>query len=161
MKERPFEFRKFKPKENPLIGLPPAWCGGICKNAMGEICCEGCALKRDMSAFELKKGVELPDLPPFPLDDFLHTMTADERKTIMAVYMAKTVDFIQGRKVLHNDYPSNFPGRPLPHPSGHHGDPQSKPSESVPSDSRNEVREDREEHSSTDVGFSEMAEREE
>lgn len=65
---------------------------------MNDSCIELCNPNRDMSAFELKKGVSLPDLPPFPLDDFQKAMTGEERKVIMAVYLAKTVDFLQGRK---------------------------------------------------------------
>jgi hypothetical protein len=98
---------RYNPKkkaEEPRYGLPPAWCGGICKNAMTDDCCDGCAITRNMSAFKLKKGVELSDLPPFPLDDFIEAMTPNERKVIMAVYMAKAVDFIQGRKELPNVY---------------------------------------------------------
>jgi len=93
------------------IELPKGYCSSICKNSMNEICVENCAIKKDMSAFELKKGVELPDLPPFPLDEFIHTMTPRERQNVMAVYMAKTVDFIQGRKEELHERPPVFPGR--------------------------------------------------
>ena len=104
------------------IQLPPPYCSGICSNAMNDVCVENCTLKRDMSAFELKKGVELPDLPPFPLDEFVHTMTPKERQVVMAVYMAKAVDFIQGRKVTHNDCSPNVPRRSIPHPERDNGD---------------------------------------
>ena len=67
-----------------------------------------------MNQFELKKGVELPDLPAFPLDEFIHAMSAEERKIIMAVYMAKTVDFIQGRKDVSNVRSPIHQGRSLP-----------------------------------------------
>jgi hypothetical protein len=104
------------------IQLPPPYCSGICSNAMNDVCVENCALKKDMSAFELKKGVELSDLPPFPLDEFIHTMTPKERQVVMAVYMAKAVDFIQGRKGAHNDHSPSFSRRPIPHPEGSNGD---------------------------------------
>jgi hypothetical protein len=87
------------------LQFPPTYCSTICRNALNERCIEQCNTKRDMSAFELKKGVELPDLPAFPLDEFIHTMTPRERQNLMAVYMAKTVDFIQGRKEVPRDYP--------------------------------------------------------
>jgi hypothetical protein len=63
---------------------------------MNEVCIESCNPARDTSGFEMKKGMDLPDLPRFPLDEFLNSMTAEERKTIMAVYMAKTTDYLQG-----------------------------------------------------------------
>jgi hypothetical protein len=82
------------------IPLPPVFCSSICQNALNDVCMEKCNPARDMSAFEPKKGVSVPDLPPFPLDDFVKAMTGDERKVIMAYYTAKIVDFLQGRSEM-------------------------------------------------------------
>src|SRR5688500_3059143 len=80
------------------VNIPPPYCASLCANAMSEICIEQCAISRDCSGFKLKRGVDLPSMPRFPLDQFLGSMTADERKTIMAVYTAKTIDHLQGYK---------------------------------------------------------------
>ena len=80
------------------LQLPPVYCSAMCGNALNDLCIEKCD---DMSEFEMKKGMDLADLPRFPLDEFLKTMSAEERKIIMAVYMAKTADYLQGYK---NDY---------------------------------------------------------
>ena len=50
-----------------------------------------------MSAFEPKKGVALPEHPPFPVDEFTKAMSEDQRKVIMAYYTARILDFLQGR----------------------------------------------------------------
>lgn len=149
--------RELELPEGVIFPKVPSYCSPICGNALNDLCIEQCSIRRDMSAFELKKGVELPDFPPFPMDDFIHTMNPEERKVIMAVYMAKAVDFIQGRKADGNGYPPNFPGRPLSHGSGHTKDSQSMQGEVVSTDARNEICEGREEHPGTTIGFSEMA----
>ena len=56
---------------------------------------EKCALKRDCSAFEIKPGLKLTDLPRFPLEESAQ-MTRDERFTSVSVYLAKVVDHLQG-----------------------------------------------------------------
>jgi hypothetical protein len=51
----------------------------------------------DYHWFVLRKGVNLEDMPPFPLDEFLHQMPPKVRQVVAAVYLAKIVDFLQGR----------------------------------------------------------------
>ena len=75
--------------------MPPTWCSGICRNAMNEICIEECAVKRDCSGFELKPGINLIDMPRFPIDE-IGEMTKEEKFTSVAVYVAKTVDHLKG-----------------------------------------------------------------
>jgi len=89
---------------------------------MNEKCIESCNPKRDMSGLQMKHRMDLADLPRFPLDDFLNKMTADERKTIMAIYTAKIVDHLKGienvpeskRNITYRRNPNNSNGRPLP-----------------------------------------------
>ena len=115
---------------------------------------EGCATERNMSAFELKKGVNLQDLPPFPLEEFTTAMTPRERQNIMAVYMAKAVDFIQGRKEGEDVYPRTASKRPLPYSSGSQTSPENSPSNSVlPGANGNETLQDRETREGTPLGF--------
>jgi hypothetical protein len=60
---------------------------------MNEICIEDCAIKRDCSAFEPKKGLKLADLPRFPKTT---DMTREEKFTSVTIYLAKIVDHLQG-----------------------------------------------------------------
>ena len=75
--------------------LPPTWCSGLCRNAMNEICIESCAVKRDCSGFELKPGINLIDMPRFPIYE-IASMTKEEKFISVAVYVAKTVDHLKG-----------------------------------------------------------------
>ncbi len=77
------------------IQLPPPWCGSICRNAMNEVCVEHCALKRDCSGFVLKPGLNLIDLPRFPIEH-ISEMTKEEKFTSVAIYVAKIVDHLKG-----------------------------------------------------------------
>src|SRR5687767_11713583 len=77
------------------LPMPPAWCSGICRNAMNEICIEACALKRDCSAFEPKPNLRLDDLPRFPLQESV-SMTKEEKFTCVTVYLSAVVDELKG-----------------------------------------------------------------
>jgi hypothetical protein len=77
------------------VRLPPTWCASLCRNAMNEKCIEECALKRDCSGFEIKPGINLIDMPRFPIDQ-MEKMTREEKFTSVAVYVAKTVDHLKG-----------------------------------------------------------------
>ena len=92
-KEKPFQFRKFKKEPEVVHYVPPAWCGAICRNAMSEMCCEHCAIKRDTSYFEPKSDLNLSNMPRFPKTE---GMTKEERFTSVTVYLAKVVDHLQG-----------------------------------------------------------------
>ena len=93
MKERPFEFKKIKKEEEVVHYVPPAWCGAICRNAMSEMCCEHCAIKRDTSFFEPRPDLKLSDMPRFPKTE---GMTREEKFTSVTVYLAKVVDHLKG-----------------------------------------------------------------
>jgi hypothetical protein len=77
------------------VQMPPAWCSGICRNAMNEICIEVCALKRDCSGFEPKPNLRLDDLPRFPLQESSE-MTKEEKFTSVTVYLSAVVDELKG-----------------------------------------------------------------
>ena len=77
------------------FGMPPSWCGAICRNAMNEVCVENCAIKRDCSAFEPKPNLKLSNMPHFPLKESAQ-MTKEERFTSVTVYLAKVVDHLNG-----------------------------------------------------------------
>ena len=62
---------------------------------MNEICIECCALRRDAAYFELKPGINLMDMPRFPLKDWLEDMNKAERGISIAVYITKIVDCLQ------------------------------------------------------------------
>ena len=94
------------------VRLPPTWCASLCRNAMNEKCIEDCALKRDCSGFELKPGINLIDMPRFPIDE-IGSMTKEEKFTSVAVYIAKTVDHLKGIQ----DEPKSSPLRRPNHDS--------------------------------------------
>ena len=62
---------------------------------MNEKCVEDCAVKRDCSGFELKPGISFIDMPRFPINE-IGSMTKEEKYISVAVYIAKTVDHLQG-----------------------------------------------------------------
>ncbi len=95
MTERPFQFKKIK-QEEVFHYKPPVWCSAICRNAFNEICIEDCSAHRDAKHFEPKEGMNIEDMPRFPLDDFLHKMTPDERKACVGIYTSRLVDNAQG-----------------------------------------------------------------
>lgn len=75
---------------------PQAHCSLPCRNAGNEVCIEHCAALRDCSGFEIKPNLKLADLPQFPVNDFVHNMTPNERKVQVAVYTSATVSHLQG-----------------------------------------------------------------
>jgi hypothetical protein len=64
---------------------------------MNDVCIEECAPAKDYRWFELKKGVNLEDMPRFPLEEFTNGMPARTRGIVVAVYLKKIVDCLQGR----------------------------------------------------------------
>lgn len=87
--------------------LPPLWCSAICRNAMNEICVESCAIGKNMSGFDPKPNISLLDMPRFPIND-TSEMTKEERFTVVAIYLAKLVDYFQG---VENEYKDLNNGR--------------------------------------------------
>lgn len=75
------------------LNLPPLWCSQICRNAMNESCLEKCAIKKDCSAFQPKRGLKFTDLPRFP---DTANMSREEKFTSVTIYLAKIVDHLQG-----------------------------------------------------------------
>ncbi len=96
-------------KENGQI-LPPVWCGGICRNSMNDMCLESCAIKRDCSRFEPAKGLKLIDLPRFPNSADL---TREEKFTVVALYLEKIVDHLQGTEDDRIEFPVHRASRSI------------------------------------------------
>lgn len=63
---------------------------------MVDVCVEECAPEGDYCHFELKEGVNLSDMPRFPTEEFLNQMPPKVRQVVVAVYLAKMVDHLQG-----------------------------------------------------------------
>ncbi len=93
------------------IHMPQPWCSKICTNAMNDLCIERCTLNRDASYFEEKPGLELEDLPPFPIKD-IEDMTKPEKLTSVVVYLSKVIDHLQGESYGKDIY--NSRGRQVP-----------------------------------------------
>ena len=62
---------------------------------MNQVCVENCAIVRDTSYFELKPGVNMENIPRYPLDE-TERMTKDEKFTSVVVYLSKVVDHLKG-----------------------------------------------------------------
>jgi len=75
--------------------LPPYSTCKMCRNSMGEMCIERCVPAKDYSWFELKE-INFQDLPPFPIEEFSNGMPAKVRGLVVAAYLKKIVDFLQG-----------------------------------------------------------------
>lgn len=93
--------------QTPNFTLPPLWCSAVCRNAMSEICIESCAITKDMSGFDPRPNISLLDMPRFPIKD-AGKMTKEERFTIVAIYLSKIVDYLQG---VENEYKDLNSGR--------------------------------------------------
>jgi hypothetical protein len=78
------------------MAMPPFITCRLCRNRLTDVCLEACARARDYRAFELKKGVTLLTMPRFPLKEFTEEMHPRARQVIVAIYLAKIVDFLQG-----------------------------------------------------------------
>jgi hypothetical protein len=83
-------------KDNGFVKLPPYSTCRLCRNSMNQACMEICAPKKDYSWFDLKPGINLEDLPRFPLKEFNEEMSSSVRQKVVAVYIAKIVDNLQG-----------------------------------------------------------------
>ena len=83
--------------ENRKIKLPPYNTCQLCRNRMNDSCMEVCTPAGDYSSFELRKGVNIEEMPRFPLEDFMNGMPAKVRGIVVAVYLSKIVDQLQGR----------------------------------------------------------------
>jgi hypothetical protein len=77
------------------IFLPPTWCSSLCKNSMSQVCVEDCAVKRDTSWFELKHGINMENIPRYPIEE-TKEMTKEEKFTSVTVYLRKVVDHLKG-----------------------------------------------------------------
>ena len=100
--------------ENRKIKFPPYSTCQLCRNRMNDMCFELCTPAGDYSSFELLKGVNLEEMPRFPLEDFVNGMPAKVRGIVVAVYLSKIVDQLQGR-VEHERHNIHRPrGRRVP-----------------------------------------------
>lgn len=86
------------PKAIEATVYPPAWCSRACKNSLTDICNGQCAVLRDGSGYDPKPGVDINNLPIFPLREFNQDMTPRERTICIGIYMEAMVNQAQGRK---------------------------------------------------------------
>ena len=62
---------------------------------MNDVCIEECVVKRDASRFEMKPGLKLQDLPPYPVND-IEDMTKAEKFKSVVIYLSKVIDHLTG-----------------------------------------------------------------
>jgi len=79
------------------LTLPPFSTCSLCRNRLNDLCVEDCAPNIDYRWFEIRKGVNLEEMPHFPLDEFIKHMPPKVRQIVAAVYLSKIVDQLQGR----------------------------------------------------------------
>ena len=92
---KPFQFKKIKEKEYEPLNRPPAWCSAICRNVLNDVCVENCAVYKNCSHFELKKGITILDFPRVSIEDFKR-MTRHEKATYLFVSMSAITDHLKG-----------------------------------------------------------------
>src|SRR5512139_3712645 len=78
------------------IALPPYTTCRLCRNSMTDVCVEDCAQAGDYRHFEIKSGVNLSEMPRFPMNEFVNQMPLKVRQIVVAIYLAKIVDHLQG-----------------------------------------------------------------
>jgi len=79
-----------------VIFFPPYSTCQLCRNHLADVCFEECAPARDYRRFQLKEKIDLLTMPRFPLQDFLEEMSPNVRQIVVAIYIAKITDFLQG-----------------------------------------------------------------
>lgn len=79
-----------------VIVFPPFVTCRLCVNQLSDWCMEDCAPARDYRHFEMRKDVDLLAMPRFPLHEFLEDMAPKVRQIVVAIYIAKISDYLQG-----------------------------------------------------------------
>ena len=67
------------------FAMPPAWCSRACKNALTDVCCEKCAIKRDGSYFDPKEDVGIRTCPGSRGESLVEEMSPRERLFCMGL----------------------------------------------------------------------------
>lgn len=78
------------------VVFPPFSTCCVCVNRLSDLCMEDCAPARDYRHFRLKAGIGLAVMPRFPLHEFVTDMPSKVRQVVVAIYLAKITDYLQG-----------------------------------------------------------------
>ena len=76
----------------------PDWCTRICLAAESTACVYHCAKTRQGIYFLLIPALSIEDMPPFPLDDWIHNTSPKERQIIAGAYLTKIVEQAQNKE---------------------------------------------------------------
>lgn len=69
-----------------------------CRNPLNQGCVEECMPKDNLRWFDFKSGTNLEDLPPFPLAEYKTRMSGVVKGMVLALYISKILDYLQGRR---------------------------------------------------------------
>lgn len=69
----------------------------MCRNRLNQGCIEQCIMADNYKWFTPQKDINLSLMPAFPLEEFILKMPNEVRKIVLALYITKIVDHLQGR----------------------------------------------------------------